>query len=70
MEILGVSILAFLASLIIVIFLLTALVLTLIRMGKKRQWGWFTTTLILSILFGLGILMMVIYWVWVLISKK
>lgn len=63
-EILGVSILAFSLLMVLAIVLFLLLIVTLIHQAKRKKWVWFTTTLILTLIFGLGIPMIVIYWIY------
>jgi len=62
---LGVLILFIILSFILLIFV----ILTLIHQAKKKKWGWFWTTLLLTILAGLGVIISIIYWIWYLAIK-
>lgn len=56
--------------LIIALIFLVILIATLIHQAKRGRWGWFTITLILSLLFGLGFLMVLIYWsIWLIVPE-
>ena len=43
---------------------------TLVHQAKRKKWAWFILTLILTFLFGIGFLMVLIYWIVWLASPK
>jgi len=43
---------------------------TLVHQAKREKWVWFILTLVFTLLFGIGFLMVLIYWIIYLVSPK
>lgn len=52
-----------LIALMFLLFCIIIWIATLIHQAKRKKWVWFTLTLVLSLLFGIGLLMVLIYWI-------
>jgi len=50
--------------LILAIILLALLIVTLVHQAKHGKWKFFILTLILTLVFGLGTIMILIYWIY------
>lgn len=59
----------FIAIILVCLFLLIFIIYTLFHQYKRKKWGWFWATLLLTILSGIGVLTAIIYWV-IYLSKK
>jgi len=56
--------------LVLSLLVLIAIILTLIHQAKRGRWIWFVLTLLLTLLFGMGLLMTLIYWaIWVIVPE-
>jgi len=66
---LGISLGLLIFLLVLSIFILIIWIYTLIHQYKKRRFGFFWATLLLTLLAGLGIIMIIIYWIYNSIKK-
>lgn len=50
---------------LVILSLIVFIISTLIYQARRKQWIWFTVTLLLTLLLGLGLITAIIYWtVW------
>ena len=60
---------------LIIIFILSLLffvlwILTLVYQGKRKQWTWFILTLVLTFVLGIGLFIVILYWIVWLFDKN